>query len=649
MSLRSPFWLICGWSLLLLANFLPTLPQPVIIIGYLWKVEFALAALIFLTLIFALKFNENKITFIKSNRLEIRWIIIPLFLFTFWSGLSCFWAQSPRNALHHTLLWACFSIFYLLVRQIISQPRLLNSSLKCAGLVFFVLGLLCCIEYLSTSAENSVNISLRYSKYAEALATLLPIFIALAISKKNRSHLLFGIIGIVTWLGIILSLGRTQFLSGLLGIFVFTVISVFVAKREIVCKRAFILCGIFVFITIFSQLSAVSNGFQQTTVNRFSDQQSQTSFQVRVLVWQITLESFEKKPFFGVGADNFITNYKSARENYAESESDSPNIDLYEEFLPERVHNEYLQILSELGIIGIFFFGWFLFGIGKTVFTTNWKSASLLSIASWAGIVAFLVSSIASSYSFRVPANGVCFFFILAIAAGDWRQNEKNAKEQINLDFWRLKPVFISVGLIICLAMMIFSVVRGVSLMYLQNAWESADENEVEENFRKAIALDPQEPLFRYSYGAQLFAWKRPAEAIPQIRFAIDKGIATSIGYFNLASAQIIARKNDEAELTFLESLRVYPRSIFLITAYASFLKENGKDSQAQNEYEKAFQINPAQAASWQIAETQGMKKLTQMRSRNNNLVEAMDLKPTEGIYALLDFQKQNNPDLVQR
>ena len=632
-----------------MANFMPTFPQPAVVIGYLWKVEFALAALIFFTLILALKYTKDKKTSLKFKNQEIRWVIAPLFLFTTWSGISCFWAESPRNALHHTLLWACFCIFYLLVRHIVSQMRLLDASLKCTGLVCVILGLLCFVEYLSTSAENSVNISLRYSKYAEALATLLPIFVALTISKKSRSAFLFGIVTVSIWLGVILSLGRTQFLAGLSGILFVVIFSFLLTRDKIILKRLFVLCGILFLVTTFSQLSALSNNFQQTTLNRFSDQQSQASFQVRILFWEIALENFKENPLLGVGGDNFVTNYKTARENYSQSHLDNANNEFYEGLLPERTHNEYLQILSELGIVGIFFFGWLLFGISRIAVLIIRKSFSLLSIAAFAGIVAFLVSSIASSYSFRVPANGICFFFVLALAASRLRQKQRESEEErhFKFDFLKLKHIF--VGLIICSAMLTFSAVRGVSLMYLQESLSSSEKNEAERSIQKAIALDRQEPLFRYYYGMQLLNWERSEEAIPQMRFAIDKGISTSISYFSLASAQIIAHKDNEAEQTFTEALRVYPRSAFLRTAYSSFLIENGKNLQGQNEYEKALQTNAKQAASWQIAHTQGMEKLTKKGKENNNLVEVMDLQPTEGVYALLDFQRQSKPNLVER
>lgn len=650
LSERSPFWLVCGWSLILLANFVPTFPQPATIIGYLWKVEFALGALILLTFVFALKFSKDKFNFIKFTDREIRCIVLPIILFTVWSGLSMFWAQSLRNALHHTLLWACFSVFYLLSRQIVAQRRLLDVSLKLSGLIIGILGAACFVEYLNTLNGLNSAFVFRYYKYAEASVTLLPLYLALTLQKKSRSALAFGAVALIAWSTVLFSLSRTEFIAGFVcvGLF-FALVFTFKDRRKYLTKTAVILSVFFVFVVLTQ--SSILKSEETSTVNRFAnDEQSQSNLQWRFLVWGITLEAFKSQPLHGIGADNFVTDYRTAKENHSNLYPESKLLEIDEHVLAERSHNEFLQILAELGVVGIFLFGWLLCGIGRIAFAVIGKSASLLSIASFAGIAAFLVSSIASSYSFRVPANGVCFFFLVALAAsGLRRHNESAANERTGFDLVKLKPAFVGFGLVICSAMMIFSGVRGVSLMYLQNAFQSTDKIEAEKNLQTAIAFDTDEPLFRYLYGMQLFAAKRPDEAVSQMRFAIDNGIATSISYFNLASAQITARQNDQAEQTFIEALRVYPRSIFLRTAYAAFLKENARESEAQNEYQKADRINPKQAVSWWTAHTEGMTKLSLIDNRDDKFVRPMDLKPADGIYALIDVQKQNNPELVRK
>ena len=641
-----PYLFISGWSLLILANFVPAIPQPDVIIGYLWKVEFALAAFLSVSIILLLKSSDKK--FVRFNRREFVWIILPLLLFTIWSGFSVIWAESARAAIHYTLLWACYLIFYLLIRQIAAKPQFLDISLKVSGVIIAILGILCLTEYLTTSAEMSVNVSLRYAKYAEAIAALFLIFAAFAVGSRNRHSILSGAIALLGWLAIVFSLGRTQFLAALCGIFVFAVFVLIKFRRGVSPKKALIFTSLFILITAFSQIAFTGNS-NQTTLKRLSgDEHSRTSFQVRFLFWQIALESFKQNPFHGTGAENFASNYKNARENFATQNPSNENLAFYEELLPERAHNEFLQIPVELGVVGTIFFGWLLFGILRIAFLMRKGKISLLSIAAFAGICAFLVSSMASSYSFRVPANGLCFFFVLAIFVSRKRkaESEKLEKNHFPLSTFYF-PLF--AGLTICAAMLVFSAVRGASLMNLQFALTSETDAESEVYLQKAIALDNQDPMLRYYYGLHLYNSAQPDRAIPEIRFSINKGIATSISYFNLAAAQIVAEKYSEAEQTLAEGIRVYPRSVFLITAFASLLEENGKTSEAQDEYKKALQINAKQARSWRLAFVEGMNNLTQAENRDKQFVKAMELRPTDAIYALLDFQHKFRPNLVRR
>jgi predicted Zn-dependent protease len=210
-------------------------------------------------------------------------------------------------------------------------------------------------------------------------------------------------------------------------------------------------------------------------------------------------------------------------------------------------------------------------------------------------------------------------------------------------------PYFQTSALLICAALLVFSAVRGTSLMYLQTALTAKEDADREIYFQKAFALDADEPLFRYYYGVHLFNAKQSKEAVPHLRFAVDRGIATSIAFFNLASAQILARQTDEAEKTLAEAVAVYPRSVFLRTAYADFLAENNFSDEAEKQYAAAAEINPEQARSWRLAFSEGMGKLSQTEFADKSYVKTMDLLPNDGIYALLDFQRQFRPNLVRR
>ena len=635
----SPFWLIAFWSSLLLVSFIPTIPQPASTIGYLWQVEFALAGLIFLTLIVAPVFRKNEIYLVNISRLEILCVILPLVLFTVWSGLSVIWAQSWHNALHHTLLWACYLLFYVLIRQITAQPQLLSVSFKVTGVIIFALGMACFVEYAVGSSLQNDFFKIRYYKYAEAFVTLLPLFLAFALHRKSRISVLSAGVALAAWLVVLLSLSRTMLISGIVCIGFFFALILFFQNWQNHLKKSLPLVILLVILACLTQITFSPE--QETTFNRLTGygEINQNSYNLRFLYWGISLELFKQNPLLGVGADNYLSNYKTAREEFSTLNDENKILEIHEDILPERTHNEYLQILSELGVVGIALFIWMIGGIFYLFLSMRKNRVSLLSIASLSGITAFLISSLASSYSFRVPANGLCFFFMLALGAQSLMKERQAAERNSILDFPKLKPHFVVFGLIICSAMLIFSAVRGVSLMYLAKSLNTSDKAEAEENILKAIALDKEDGSFRFYYGSQLYIQSLTEESIPQMRLAIDQGIATSNAYFTLATAQIISDRNVEAEETFNEALRVYPRSVFLRTAYASFLGKNGKDSQAAAEYEKALSINQKQAKSWYLAHNDGLNRLSITERLDKNLLEPMKLIPTNAALALMNYQ----------
>ena len=646
----APFWVAAFWALVLLANFVSVIPEPAAVIGYLWKVEFAFALFLMVALVFALK-NSNAGKFrLNFSKQEFCTLVLPVVLFIIWSGVSMFWANAERNAAHHTLLWACYAIFYVLARIVVKDARLLDVSFKFTGVVIAVLSLACLTEYFSSEKLTQL-FTFRYYKYAEAFSVLLPVYAALALRKNSRGALVSGAIAAVCWTIIVISLSRTIFIAGLAGIGVFFVIAIFRRfKRNsefgFSMKKAFLFVGFLSVITVMSQISfsgAANN--ENTTLKRFaSGEHGQYTFQSRLLSWGIAFEMFKANPAFGSGADNFVTDYRAAHEIYSQNDPNNELLKIDEIVLPERAHNEYLQILAELGVVGTLFFLWFLFGIGGLLFAAfRQRKVSIVSAGAIAGIVAFLVSSMASSYSFRVPANGICFFFVLALAVEGLLKD----KRKLAFDFAGIKPSFAYTSLAVCVLMIVFSGVRGTSLTFLQM---SAFNKETEQKyFQKAVALDETDALINYYYGLYLQSENLPDEAIPHLRKAIDNGLATSISYYQLYAAQVSARRDAQAEKTLEEALRVFPQSVFLLTAHAAHLQNTDNFVKAEIELAKATEINRPQAESWRIVQTEGAAKLNQNVGGEEDLVEVMELKPKNAIYSVLDFQRLNNPKLVSR
>jgi Tfp pilus assembly protein PilF len=176
----------------------------------------------------------------------------------------------------------------------------------------------------------------------------------------------------------------------------------------------------------------------------------------------------------------------------------------------------------------------------------------------------------------------------------------------------------------------------------MTNALNAKDESVRMAAIENAIAIDPSEPMFRFYYGQWLERSGEHDSAIAQMRVAIDNGLADSLSFFRLAAAQINAGRPRDAEETFAEALRVYPRSVFLRTAFASFLKKRGDDAGAAAEYESALSINEKQARSWQLAHDEGLERLVQTARVDDRYVSTFDLRPESAPLVLSNFQRSD-------
>jgi O-antigen ligase len=622
------------WPILLVVGFIRPLLHENPFAGYRWLGELALA--MFLLIALSLAILEKGREFFRFSKVEIAWIVLPLALFTLWSAVSCFWALSWRAALHHTLLWACFDCFYVLVRSATRAQTHLVGSLRITGLAILVISTVCLIEFFFTPPSATFNFTTRYYQLIEITVSLLPLLVVAGINNLSWGRAL--LLNLLAWASIVAVAARTMFVAGVTGILTLTGLALVTHRRLENMSRWLVLLGLATVITFGVQLFNADK--DRELFQRFAGSSvgSVENVNSRLLFAGFAVAGIWMSPLEGVGADNYFAQYKALRENFSGAYTDSKLLEIGEGIIPERAHNEYLQILCELGLVGGVLFGWLLAGVGYMFVAAVRRRASLLTLAALGGIAAFLVSSFASSYSFRLPANGACFFFLLAVAAREIFA--RDAGDEVVDRTW-LRPVVLTIALLASVSMLGFSAVRAVSIYHLSNSQNSADKEYSGTEIDKAISLDPSEPMFRFELGQQLYFSGNYAEAALQMQFAIEHGLATSPVYFNLVAVEMLGDRHDDARRTFQEALRVYPRSVFLRTGYAAFLKREGENAKAELEYQEALQINPAEARSWQLAHDEGLERLALAHHADSTFLPANELLPDGGALALENFQRR--------
>src|SRR5207237_1096870 len=145
------------------------------------------------------------------------------------------------------------------------------------------------------------------------------------------------------------------------------------------------------------------------------------------LGWLSMLEIAERAPLFGVLAGlALLASSSVARKPFrprsaaralllAAAHPDSSLVEMNERYLSAGAHNEYLEILGELGATGLALFVAFCAALVWAAWRALRSATSPLVPGAVACLAAFAVSSGASSVSFRWFGSGLIFFFAAAL------------------------------------------------------------------------------------------------------------------------------------------------------------------------------------------------------------------------------------------
>ncbi len=118
----------------------------------------------------------------------------------------------------------------------------------------------------------------------------------------------------------------------------------------------------------------------------------------RLPVWRSTLELSRDHLWTGTGLGTYVHAFRQYKP-----------IGLFRGMLVDHAHNDYLELLSETGIIGLLLFVWLIL-----CFMRSLKMQSPTSIACLVSVIAILLHSL-TDFSLQIPANALLFSALLAM------------------------------------------------------------------------------------------------------------------------------------------------------------------------------------------------------------------------------------------
>ncbi len=650
--IREPLWIIGAlWPFVLLTPHLPGLPRPSIN-GLPWRQELVVSVLLSMTLgLLTWRTWMKRQAGRRTEHLKF----LPLYTaapFVLWVWFSASWATHPHAAVQMAFQWSAYIVFFALTSQAVARPKVFRSSLISLGTVICILCIACAIEswvgapLTDGNSRSDLKPLFRGSGgFGEIMSVAACVFAALALYfKRPRYALMCGATATLAWLAVLQSLERAPFIGACAGMLLLLTGALIVP----VCRprrwvRLSLIVGAFASVTIlqtvplsFLQTASLSPTNKDTsTVARLREGfSSDANSHVRLLFWGVGLEMLRNHPLLGVGANNYEVAYAEARAQFSARHPDSPLVGLNDHLLAVYAHNEYVQMLAELGLIGFLFF--VLFSLSLVMIF--WRALrhpgkAVLALGGGGGMLAFAISSGASASSFRYFGGGLIFFFAAAIithvATSTSRSDVQEPRGVFSENrYFRLAAAGCALALMLLMVYSTGAQAAGAILHGL--ARTSATPARAEQLYLTSLRWDQQTPSTHYSYGLWLYFNNRADEAVPHLRFATTHGYNSSTCYAYLAGSEVDAGDLAAAERTYAYAVEVYPRSVFLRARHAAALTKVGKTQEAEAELTAALAINGRAARGWQQLINFGADAATHTARTDRSIAFPGELYPEE-------------------
>src|ERR1035437_1597630 len=537
-------------SFALIAILLP-LPRPEIPVNHPYKVELLLS--IFLMAGFVLSIRNSGYGFSSAPNTIVRFIAAAMCGFAFWSGASVLWGTASLSVVHHTLLWSMYVVFFVAFSSVVrSSTRFFILTFV---IVSLITGVLCVVDYamIRNFADSELTLRLRYAKPAELFVTLSPVLWAAAIYARKRSIVLL-VAAFFAWATASLSLSKGAFIAGVVGFSIFFVGSAFFAqagfRKKVVTYAAVWLVLTVVMQTAFSTLSGIPSTTNYITG---SADPSRTSSIVRLFIWKVGQQMAADHWLIGVGADNFGMRTDEARARYRDNHPTEPPNEIGEDFLLERAHNEPLEVMAELGIVGLFLFLLPLAIFGVFFVRHFLQRPSKISVMLWAsvsGMAAFLISSQFSSFSFRSAQNGIVFFMVFAIAANELNKlRRRESRPAGNTG----SSAYYLIGVLVTLLMIVFCASKLIAEYQVYMVERSQSYSEARSHLLIAETADPEYAGAYLTDAAWQSSEGKFADAAERTQKAIHFGLGLPLTYSRLIKHQIAAGDIAGGDLMFYQ------------------------------------------------------------------------------------------------
>jgi O-antigen ligase len=267
------------------------------------------------------------------------------------------------------------------------------------------------IRELSYNRGNPLGPFVNRNHFAGWMCMVAPLSFGLGLMSRSTSrslrYIFFAVVMAIT---IFFSLSRGGIISFLLSTVVLTVIVVWGAssRRGVIPVLSFVvaLLGYLIYLGV------------SPIVQRFA--QSGVSSAERLLVWSASITAFRNFPVFGTGLGTFQHIFPMYKPDGIET-------------FYQHAHNDYIEILLELGISGAFLGLVFLGLAGKHILYVRWRGRKRYLKAAFVASLVSLTAFSLFDFNLHIPSNAILLSFILGLAVAMSRLEQEADSRKLAL------------------------------------------------------------------------------------------------------------------------------------------------------------------------------------------------------------------------
>lgn len=321
-------------------------------------------------------------------------IVKSIMFFFFWCILSFLWTQDVNIAIVRcTMIMSLMVLSYLIINRGVCKKELIliEFVIICAGIVTASDLIINGQNFFGNVIASRLSLDDDSDPNYFAMSLIVPFFIAYNLIYKKGWYKLLSMITVgVIGYAVLLLASR----GGILAIFCGVVISLFINKKYKVL--------LFFVVTVAYILSMVAQELERFSFDHIMERGGAG----RTNIWMVAVEMIKDNFINGVGLNNFTKRYNE----YAAMSSSG-----FSEGTYRAVHNGYLEIFCELGIVGLIAY--------FNIFFCAIKKYTRIIIYNYSGLLCGLIGTmIAGGFLSVVASRSV--WFILAILIGCCRENE---------------------------------------------------------------------------------------------------------------------------------------------------------------------------------------------------------------------------------